>query len=41
LKKTQPQKHRIRVGEYRIIYLIEDNTVHVIEVFRRGRGYSE
>ncbi|MEA1869542.1 MAG: type II toxin-antitoxin system RelE/ParE family toxin [Euryarchaeota archaeon] len=41
LKKTMPQKHRIRVGEYRIIYLIEGSTVHVIEVFRRGRGYSE
>jgi len=41
LKKTKPQKHRLRVGDYRIIYLIEGNTVYVIEVFRRGRGYSE
>ena len=41
LKKTRPQKYRMRVGEYRIIYLIEGGTVHVIEVFRRGRGYSE
>lgn len=41
LKKTKPQKHRLRVGDYRIIYLIEGDTVYVIEVFKRGRGYSE
>ncbi|KAF5411054.1 MAG: type II toxin-antitoxin system RelE/ParE family toxin [Euryarchaeota archaeon] len=41
LKKTKPQKHRLRVGGYRIIYLIEGKTVYVIEVFRRGRGYME
>ncbi len=36
---TKPQKHRLRVGDYRIIYMIEGNTVYVIEVFRRSRGY--
>lgn len=39
LSGTKPQKHRLRVGEYRIIYLIEKKTVRVIEVFKRGRGY--
>jgi len=38
---TTPQKHRLRVGDYRIIYLIDGNIVKVIEVFRRGRGYRE
>lgn len=37
---TKPQKHRLRVGDYRIICLIEGNTVKIIEVFRRGREYQ-
>ncbi len=41
LSGTKPQKHRLRVGEYRIIYLIEKKTVRVIEVFKRGRGYRK
>jgi mRNA-degrading endonuclease RelE of RelBE toxin-antitoxin system len=39
LISTKPQKHRLRVGDHRIIYMIEGNTVYVIEVFRRSRGY--
>jgi len=39
LTNTRPQKHRLRVGDYRIIYMIKENTVYVIEVFRRSRGY--
>ena len=38
LSVTKPQKHRLRVGEYRIIYLIQNKTVRVIELFKRGRG---
>lgn len=39
LRDTKPQKHRLRVGDYRIIYLVENNTVNIIELFKRGRGY--
>ena len=39
IKDTKPQKYRIRVGDYRIIYRIESTIVKVIEVFKRGRGY--
>ena len=39
LKNTKPQKHRIRIGDYRIVYLIEKNAVKAIEIFLRGRGY--
>ena len=39
LKDTNPQKYRLRIGNYRIIYTVEDDTVKVIEVFIRGRGY--
>ncbi|MEE9601620.1 MAG: type II toxin-antitoxin system RelE/ParE family toxin [Thermoplasmata archaeon] len=36
---TKPLKHRLRVGAYRVVYLIEETDVKVIEVFRRGRDY--
>jgi mRNA interferase RelE/StbE len=39
LTSTNPQKHRLRVGDYRIIYMIEGNTVYAIEIFRRSKGY--
>jgi mRNA interferase RelE/StbE len=39
LTSTKPQKNRLRVGDYRIIYMIEGNTVYVIEVFKRSKGY--
>ena len=41
LSGTKPQKHRLRVGEYRIIFLIDKKTVRAIEVFKRGRGYRK
>ncbi len=36
---TKPKKHRLRVGEYRIIYFVEGSFVKIIEVFSGGRGY--
>lgn len=39
VKGTEPQKHRLRVGSYRIIYCVEGDIVNVIEIFSRGRGY--
>jgi mRNA interferase RelE/StbE len=39
LEGTDPKKHRLRVGPYRIIYAVIRSEVKVIEVFRRGRGY--
>ena len=40
LQGTHPQKYRIRVGAYRIVYAVPDNnTIQVIEIFRRGRNY--
>jgi mRNA interferase RelE/StbE len=41
LTATRPKKHRLRVRNYRIVYVVEDKTVRVIEVFKRGRGYEE
>jgi len=41
LKNTKPQKHRNRVGDYRIVYLVDKNMMKVIGIFQRGRGYRE
>ena len=40
---TNPQKHRIRIGETRIVYYVNDaeNEVKLIEIFSRGRGYKK
>ena len=39
LTATKPRKYRLRVGNFRVIYFIESESVRVIEVFRRGKGY--
>lgn len=41
LSNTDPVKHRIRVGDWRIVYRVDgdEGVVRVIEGFRRGRGY--
>lgn len=41
LKATDPPKHRLRVGTYRIIYRVEGRTVKVLDVFARERGYRD
>ncbi len=39
LTATSPKKHRLRVGNYRIVYVVQETTVRIIEVFIRGREY--
>jgi len=39
LKDTKPQKYRLRIGDYRIVYCVESDVVKVIELFKRERGY--
>lgn len=31
---------RLRVGDYRLIYAVENETVWITEIFSRGRGYK-
>lgn len=38
LQDTDPRKHRLRVGDYRIIYLIGKKKVKVIELIKREVG---
>jgi mRNA interferase RelE/StbE len=40
LKDTQTEKYRLRIGDYRIIYLIESETVKIIDLLKREIGYS-
>ncbi|QYZ79202.1 type II toxin-antitoxin system RelE/ParE family toxin [Methanofollis formosanus] len=40
LRHTSPQKYRLRVGGYRVIYTVEGDTVRVVDVMTRGREYS-
>lgn len=41
LVATDPPKHRLRVGSFRVIYVVEGRTVRVLDLFRRERGYRE
>ena len=39
LRDTKPQKYRLRIADYRIVYSVDSDVVKVIEIFSRGRGY--
>lgn len=39
LRHTSPQKYRLVVGDYRVVYAVEGDMVQVIEVMTRGREY--
>jgi mRNA-degrading endonuclease RelE of RelBE toxin-antitoxin system len=41
LQDTDPPKHRLRIGEYRLVYYFNGTKVMLIELFVRGRGYRE
>jgi len=38
--KGRQDLYRIRVGDYRAIYAIEDSVVYVTDLFHRGKGYD-
>ncbi|GAB6011753.1 type II toxin-antitoxin system RelE family toxin [Viscerimonas tarda] len=40
--KAEEEKYRIRVGNYRIVYTIEDKilTVYIIDIDHRGKIYA-
>lgn len=41
VKDTDPQKHRIRVEEYRLIYRVEGTKIKTVVLILRGRGYRD
>jgi hypothetical protein len=38
LRDTHPKKHRLRVGEYRVIYAIDNENVKIIDLIQREAG---
>jgi len=38
---TKPQKHRMRLGRYRAVYVVEGADVKVIEICKRSNVYDE
>jgi mRNA-degrading endonuclease RelE of RelBE toxin-antitoxin system len=37
---TSPKKYRLRVGNYRVIYIIDNKEVKVIDLIKREVGYG-
>ncbi len=38
--KGRQDLYRLRIGDYRAIYAIEDRVVYVTDLFHRGQGYD-
>ena len=38
--KGKPDLFRLRVGEYRIIYFIQDDKIWITEIMKREKGYN-
>ena len=40
LTDTRPKKYRLRVGNFRVIYLVENKEVKVVDLIKREVGYG-
>jgi len=38
IKDANPEAYRLRVGDYRVIYAVEEDTVWITEIMPRGRA---
>jgi mRNA interferase RelE/StbE len=38
--KKREDLYRLRVGDYRVIYAVEDDTIFVLEIIPREKGYG-
>jgi mRNA interferase RelE/StbE len=38
--KKREDLYRLRIGNYRVIYAVEENTVFILEIIPRERGYD-
>jgi mRNA interferase RelE/StbE len=38
--KKREDLYRLRVGDYRVIYTVENNTIFVLEIIPREKGYN-
>jgi mRNA interferase RelE/StbE len=39
LEGTEPPKYRLRVGDLRAVFAVDEAKVYVLELFKRNRGY--
>ena len=35
-----PELYRLRIGDYRLVYVVIGDTVKITEVFHKGKGYD-
>jgi mRNA interferase RelE/StbE len=38
--KNKPDLFRLRIGEYRVIYFVEENSILITEIMARKKGYD-
>ena len=41
LKDTRPKKYRLRIGDYRVIYVINQKEIKIIDLLKREAGYTK
>jgi len=39
--KGREDLFRLRIGNYRAVYAVEERTVYITDLFHRGRGYAQ
>lgn len=39
-KLTKHDLYRLRIGDYRVVYGVENNDIKIIKIFIRGKGYE-
>jgi len=39
IRDVDPEAYRLRIGDYRVIYAVEEDTVWITEIMLRGKGY--
>jgi mRNA interferase RelE/StbE len=39
IRDVDPEAYRLRIGDYRVIYAVDEDTVWITEIMLRGKGY--
>jgi len=39
-RKKRDELYRLRIGNYRVIYAVEESTIYVLEIIPREKGYD-
>ena len=39
IRDANPEAYRLRIGDYRVIYIIEEGIVWITEIMHRQKGY--